>query len=356
MNGAPLSDASVLITSTSVIPSALGNTEQLSTDSQGRYSSSFLPAGVYDVSAIQDGFVPTAKSVTVREGVPITPLNFMLERTVPFTLTGRVTDTTGAPIAATVRLTQNSPVPGIITTKTDSKGQYSITMYPGSYNGDYTLEVTALGFASQSVTITILNGDNPVVNFTLLKQGILTGHVTDERDLPLGGASVSLGAPQTFTDVRGLYSIMLDPGQYTETVTLTGFRTNVASVTISVGGTLVHDVTLARAVPGSITGTVTDDNGAALDATVAIPGASTRTDADGSFTVANVPPGTYEATASAGRHYTADTETVTVNEGQATAVNFILTLKVRTRSDLGNVSTNAPRASATNRTRYKIEV
>ena len=91
------------------------------------------------------------------------------------------------------------------------------------------------------------------------------------------------------------------------------------------------------------------------DATVAIPGASTRTDADGSFTVANVPPGTYEATASAGRHYTADTETVTVNEGQATAVNFILTLKVRTRSDLGNVSTNAPRASATNRTRYKIE-
>jgi len=118
MNGAPLSDASVLITSTSVIPSALGNMEQLSTDSQGRYSSSFLPAGVYDVSAIQDGFVPTAKSVTVKEGVPITPLNFMLERTVPFTLTGRVTDTTGAPIAATVRLTQNSPVPGIITTKT----------------------------------------------------------------------------------------------------------------------------------------------------------------------------------------------------------------------------------------------
>jgi hypothetical protein len=115
-----LSDATVLITSTSVIPSALGNTEQLSTDSQGRYSSSFLPAGVYDVSAIQDGFVPTAESVTVREGVPITPLNFMLERTVPFTLTGRVTDTTGAPIAATVRLTQNSPVPGIITTKTDS--------------------------------------------------------------------------------------------------------------------------------------------------------------------------------------------------------------------------------------------
>jgi hypothetical protein len=44
----------------------------------------------------------------VREGVPITPLNFMLERTVPFTLTGRVTDTTGAPIAATVRLTQNN--------------------------------------------------------------------------------------------------------------------------------------------------------------------------------------------------------------------------------------------------------
>ena len=130
----------------------------------------------------------------------------------------------------------------------------------------------------------------------------------------------------------------LDPGQYAETVTLTGFRTNVASVTIPVGGRLVHDVTLARAVLGSITGTVTDDNGAALDATVAIPGASTRTDDNGSFTLANVPPGTYKATASAGRRYTPDTETVTVNAGQATVVNFFLTLRRRPPTTSGRWS------------------
>jgi hypothetical protein len=143
----------------------------------------------------------------------------------------------------------------------------------------------------------------------------------------LDGASVSVGSIQAPADVTGLYRIMLDPGQYTATVTLTGFKTDIAPVTIPVGGTLVHDVRLTRMALGSITGTVTDDTGAALGATVAIPGASTRTGVDGSFTLAKVQPGTYKATASAGPHFTTDTETVTVNEGQPTVVNFILTLK-----------------------------
>ncbi|MBV9603277.1 MAG: carboxypeptidase regulatory-like domain-containing protein [Chloroflexi bacterium] len=320
----PMVDATILVDG----PGG-GTSVQLSTDSSGRYTTPILAPGAYDVSAVLSGFVPTSAAVTVLDTVLLTVQNFILQRTLLFTVGGLVADATGVPIAgATLRLSENSASPGIWTTQTDAMGRYSFSNEdPGPFAGQYTEEVRAAGFVSDSRDFAVPNGATITQNFQLVKQGVLTGHVSDARGAPLGGASVSLDSAQTFTDATGLYSILLDPGQYTETVALVGFRTSVASVTISDGATLVHDFTLASVVPGSITGTVTDDSGSPLHATVTIAGASTRTDVDGSFTLANVDPGTYTATASAGPHYTSDTETVTVTEGQAAVVNFILTLK-----------------------------
>jgi Carboxypeptidase regulatory-like domain len=330
MEGAPLSDALVLITSTSFIPSAGSNTEQLSTDSQGRYSSSFLPAGVYGVSAIQDGFVPAAASVTVLDGVPTTTQNFMLVRTVPFTIAGLVTHATGAPIVATVRLTENSAVPGIITTKTDPAGHYSITMDPGSYNGDYTVEATALGFASDSVTITIPNGAKIALNFTLAKQGTLTGHVTDERGLPLGGAKVTVGSSKTFSDAAGTYSIMVDPGLYAMTASAPGFTSINLSISIPSGLTVTQDFVLSETITGSITGTVFDESDGAPRGGARVAAMNTTlttTDANGKYTLTNLQPGPTQVVASLGVRYIPDKETVTVISGETVPQDFVLVRK-----------------------------
>jgi len=122
---------------------------------------------------------------------------------------------------------------------------------------------------------------------------------------------------------------MLDAGQYSVTVTLIGFREGTASVTIPVGGTVVLDFPLVRAAPGSITGTVTDDGGNPLvRATVAIVGSiSTRTDTNGRYILANLFPRSYEVKASAGGRFIPETDTVTVNEGQATELDFALVLR-----------------------------
>src|SRR5262249_37094840 len=148
--------------------------------------------GVYNVSAIQSGFVPSRDTVTV-PALKTTTKDFPLVRTLPFTITGQVTDLlTGAPVVAMVRLTENSAIPGIITTKTDPSGRYSITMDPGSFDGNYTIEVTAVGYASKSSTFTIpTNGAMIPLNFVLAKQGILTGHVTQQGGAALGGAKVT---------------------------------------------------------------------------------------------------------------------------------------------------------------------
>jgi protocatechuate 3,4-dioxygenase beta subunit len=268
--------------------------------------------------------------VTVLDPVLLTIQNFVLTATLPYTVQGVVTDSNGNPIAgATVRLTALSAVPGILTTQTDATGSYSFTNEdPGPYAGDYTEDVSAPGFTSASITFTIPNGATITQNFVLAKQGVLTGHVTDSGGTPLGGALVSLGTLQTFTDSTGLYSIMVDAGSYTATVSLTGFSQGQASVTIPVGGTIVQDFVLAAAVPGTITGTVTDDSGSPLaSAKVAAQGAGgTRTDDNGNYTL-NVLPGTYTVTASAGIHFGTQTSTVTVAEGQTVPLDFILVAK-----------------------------
>jgi Carboxypeptidase regulatory-like domain len=330
-NGALLSGATVIITSTNIIPSTGSNTEQLTTDAQGHYSSSSLPAGVYSVEAIQGGFVPKTESVTVLEGVPSTPLDFKLVVTVPFTVEGQVTDGMGAPIVATVRLTENSAIPGIITKQTDASGNYSITLDPGPFNGSYTIDVTAVGFTSYSVTLpTIDNGANIPLNVTLKKQGILTGHIKDQRGPALAGAKVTIGTSETLSDVTGAYSIMVDPGTYPVTASARGFVPVTLSIMIPSGSTVPQDFMLSEAITGSITGTVTDDNGNPFGRGARVAALNqnlTTTDNDGKYTLTNLQPGPTQVEASFGTRYLPDKETVTVISGQTVPQDFVLVLK-----------------------------
>jgi len=330
-DGAPVSDATVLITSTSIIPATGDNQEQLSTDSQGRYSSSFLPPGVYQVEVLQDGFVPVQTSVTILDGVPVTTLNFTLERTLPFTIEGQVTDANGgAPIEATLQLTMNSPVPGVVTVTTDASGNYRITMDPGPFDGSYTLDVAAAGFASNSVTFSIPNGATITFNFALRKKGVLTGHVSAQQGGgPLGGARVLVGSAETFTDASGAYSIMVDPGQYPVTASAPGFTPMSASIPIPSGMTVVQDFILSKTIPGTITGTVTDDGGAPLaGARVAARSTIvTTTDGDGTYILTNLQPGPTEVVASRGVRFIPDQEIVTVVSGETVTQDFILVQK-----------------------------
>jgi protocatechuate 3,4-dioxygenase beta subunit len=327
INSTPILDATVLIKTDA------GFLLQLSTDAGGHYISTVLPPGLYDVSAVHDGFVPADATVDVLDPTLLTKQDFVLEVTRTFTLSGLVTDTASVPVVrATVSLTQDSPSLGTFTAQSDSMGHYIFNnIDPGPFDGQYTGVASAAGYASDTQTFLIPNGATLVRNFMLKKRGVLTGRVADTAGAPLGGASVSLGGSPTFTDTTGFYSIALDPGQYTATASLTGFRAVTASILIPIGGSVVHDFTLERAATGTITGVVTDDGGSPiLNASVGGIGTPTaRTDSDGQYTLANVLPGTYRITASSGHRLIPDTETATVREGQTTVVNFVLVFPSR---------------------------
>jgi hypothetical protein len=78
-------------------------------------------------------------------------------------------------------------------------------------------------------------------------------------------------------------------------------------------------------IPGSISGSVTDakDGSPLVGATVSDGTRTTTTDAAGKYTITNVPPGTYQATASKSGYYSSSL-TATVLSGTATVANFSL--------------------------------
>jgi len=78
--------------------------------------------------------------------------------------------------------------------------------------------------------------------------GSVTGTVTDGQDAPLPGANVAIQEVQqgAATGADGTYEITgLEPGEYTLQVTLVGFGTERATVTIEAGEEVVQDFTLS---------------------------------------------------------------------------------------------------------------
>jgi kumamolisin len=327
-----IGDATVLVKSPTIISPGTGNTLQVSTDGSGHYSTGPLPVNDYEMRVIQDGFVPAEAEVTVPAGTAIIVQNFTLAQTLPFSISGQVSDVTGAPVVATVRLTQNSPVPGVITTVTNPAGHYSITMDPGPYDGTYTMDFMAQGFAPEHRTFTIPNGAHIILNITLVKQGVLAGHITDQGGSPLTGAKVAVGTSQTVTDAAGAYSIMVDPGQYAVTASDPGYTPLSASISIPPGVTVTQNFSLTKTLPGFITGTVFFDStggGGPLGGArvVAVNETMTTSGADGGYMLSSLQPGPTRITVSHGGLYNPDNATVTVISGETVHQDFVLVRK-----------------------------
>jgi subtilisin family serine protease len=150
--------------------------------------------------------------------------------------------------------------------------------------------------------------------------GTLTGTVTDAgTGSPLAGVNVHVAGPSNrdlTTNNAGQYSSTLPVGSYTISASLFGYGTATGSATITEGQTSTVDFALSRVTNGTVSGHVRNADGAPVgNAKVEILGtpiAPTTSAADGSFSFANVPVGTYQAKASAGGCYDQQTQALNV--------------------------------------------
>jgi thermitase len=300
-------------------------TRTTTTDALGRYTIANVPAWrIYQVTASKEGYESSSLRVIVLSGrTTFVRLSLTEITTLPGSITGSVTDAEDrSPIAgATVS-------DGTRTTTTDTSGEYTIANVP---SGTYQVTASKEGYQSSSMTVNVLSGGSAVANLSLTEvvlPGSITGTVTDaENGSPIVGATVSDGTRTTTTDVAGEYTIAdVPPGTYQVTASKEGYQSLSMTVNVLSGSSAVANLSLTEVtLPGSITGTVTDaENGSPIvGATVSDGTRTVTTDTSGKYTIADVPPGTYQVTAGQSG-YESSMSTVMVVVGGTAMMDFSL--------------------------------
>jgi protocatechuate 3,4-dioxygenase beta subunit len=151
--------------------------------------------------------------------------------------------------------------------------------------------------------------------------GVLSGTVTDAQSgEPVAGATVSITGEvdrQRSSDADGSYQITLPVGAYDVTVSAFGYQDATAQVDVVEGQTTVQDFALDAAPSHTVSGTVVDSDGTGVEgATVTIlstPIPPATTDANGFYSFASVPAGSYQAQATSGRCFDPQTQDLVVD-------------------------------------------
>ena len=148
--------------------------------------------------------------------------------------------------------------------------------------------------------------------------GTLNGTVTNaSTGAPLAGAQVNVTGPvnrSATTGAGGTFQFTLPVGNYSITVSAFGFDNSSATVSITEGQTTTQDFPLTPAPSGTLSGTVSSATGPVANATVTITGTPippTTTNANGQYSFASVPNGTYTMTVTAGGCFGAAASTAT---------------------------------------------
>lgn len=271
------------------------------TDANGSAVLSQLAPGTYTVVVSISGYETSVQTVSVASNAS-TAITFDLAKS-PRLLMGIVKDTMSVSIAgATVQLLQGTTV--VATTLTAEDGTFSIT---GLSTGSYTISVNAQNYQIYTAGVSILDQTTNVTIYLMGNPGSVTGNITDGMTgLGLPGILVEVLQGTTViafqqTDSNGMYTIdNLPPETYTLRISSVNYQTNLVAFSVQANEITQVDDAL-NANPSSILGIVMDGDtlNPIANATVNILNqgilvATTTTDINGFYIVANLGSGLYQ--------------------------------------------------------------
>ncbi|CUS02153.2 putative Subtilisin [Candidatus Promineifilum breve] len=163
------------------------------------------------------------------------------------TLAGRISDPTGAPVAATITVT--TPAGRAVTLVTDPQGRYEVKALPGRYD----LQAAAYAYSPGVVRKVEVIPGHVVVNdveLEFLPAGNLSlqlSHAGSGEQLQ-GALRITTAdgrpVPEPARQPDGRYAMSLPTGQYQVTARVPGFRLGTVGVTIAADQTHAVDVAL----------------------------------------------------------------------------------------------------------------
>ncbi len=299
------------------------------TDAQGAWLFSDVAIGrPYEVSFSRPGYdtqafvvTPTGDGKPIELGVELKPARG--------SVSGRVTGPGGGLGNVELELTDGDLTFQSASASGAGAGEFTFTGV--STPGTYTLRANLPGLGTEVVQVTLEPGEQLTGIAIGMRTGVgsISGRVTEDGE-PLGGVTLTASSGDDTVETTSLtegdtgsYTFpQLDiPGRYTITASLEGYLTQTRLVNLSGNVTGVNfDF---RKTTGVITGLVESSNGGGL------PGANVRVSRDelafdtatassgdpGSFTVRDLPPGTYRVEFSRYDH-APQSQVVTVEAGQ----------------------------------------
>ena len=165
---------------------------------------------------------------------------------------------------------------------TDATGMVALTLPTDSY--DYTVEKS--GYTDATGTADLRTG-NKEVAVTLQKKTTAAATFMVAADgKPLKGATVTIEGKTVTTDAQGKAALTLPTGNYSYSVTKTGYIDATGSVDLTDGDKDVAVELVRKAATATFT--VTADGNPLVGATVTITGRTATTDADGKAAIAEL--------------------------------------------------------------------
>lgn len=271
----------------------------------GTYAFS-LPAGVaYTVTSQKDGFKSETETTSV-----LTPESTVQQ---DFALSANPSSVSGTVFISGQSVLSNAKIVALLSngTRVDSTvskpdGSFLLGLNPNTY----TLIVSKPGYTSGTKSTTLSVGQNLTgVNYTLAENfAFLSGKVTTSDDSPIEQAFINVisssGGASTTTDQDGAFTISgLIGNSYSIGITKDGF-TEKALIREVNDGDFINLTEILAPKNGSVSGTVSDENGAILgDATITASNTNGNeytaiSNASGEYSIGSLELGSYTINAS----------------------------------------------------------
>lgn len=292
-------------------------------DPSGAFTIANLTPGNYEITV-------TVGAVHATKNVRAPATDVVIELPKSGELRGRVTDkATGGPIDAPFNVNieaEGDERGGILRGNAD--GTFGGPVPPGTKK----VTISARGYVSQTVPVTIEAEKPAEVTIALSRGRRIHGRVTSSDGRPLSNAQVSLDANgfmgDTGTDESGEYELIAVP---TDAVTIVARRDGFQSRQIAIeAGETDRAIDIVMSSGRKAVGRVIDENGAAVEGVeVSAIGTaldsdyqSAQTDAAGNFTIEGLGPGRHQFRASKAR-----VGATTVNDVDIAAGPILITLR-----------------------------
>jgi hypothetical protein len=250
-----------------------------SSDANGNYTLSGIPAGVYTITPAKSGY--TFNPMTITGSVPPNAIdrNFTALPAATYTVSGRVVDSNGDPIADVIIRDANGR-----TAQTDSNGNY---MLHGIPKGNYSLTASKAGYvfspnplngsvppnATKQNFTGMIGVPTPMPPTTTPSPGptptgspqpsgyVISGTVKDSSNNPISGVTISDGQGRTTTtDANGNYILSgYVSGSFNITPSKSGYSCTPYTQLVSLPPNATANFTCSI-IYYSVSGKVTDAN------------------------------------------------------------------------------------------------